>query len=332
MKKLKSVFAFVICAAILFSTAACSLSNKTAVKVSGAEIDYETFLYFLDAVKSNPEGYGLKKGETKASKLTDAAVELCKEYVAVNTWLNEARITLSSSEKSAASDRLNNIWHVFSDYYEELGVSKQILMKIMTSQANRDRLFYYVYDEGGEKAVKEEEIQAFYEENYVSFRAVSVYLSNTDKDGNSVPMTAEEKAAVKDELEVLGGKMESGQAMSEIVEQYSIQHPDSTVSDQLQFIKKGANSYPEGFFEKVKELGSGDHAVLMFDDYAFLVAIEKADSDSAKQYYARYRGDCLNSMRGDEFDALVKSYADALEAKRDEKIINKALKEVGIDV
>ena len=332
MKKLKRVFAFVICAVMLFSTAACSLSQNSAVNVSGAEIDYETFLYFLDTVKSSPEDYGLKEKETDSSKLTDAAIELCKEYVVVNTWLSEAEITLSSSEKSAASDRLNNIWQVYSDYYEKLGISKQVLMKIMTAEANKDRLFYYVFDEGGEKTVAEEDIKAFYEENYVSFRAVSVYLNNTDKDGNAVSMTDEEKEAVKTELEVLGGKFENGQSMSEVVEQYSIQHPDSTVSDQLQFIKKGAHSYPEGFFEQVKELESGDHTVLMFDDYAFLVAIEKADSDNAQQYYARYRDDCLKSMRSGEFEALVKAYASALEANPEEKMMNKALKEVGIDV
>lgn len=327
MKNLKRIFAFLICATMMFSLAACSPANKTAVNISGAEIDYETFLYFLDTVKSSPEKYGLDK-KADSSEITQAAVDLCKEYVAVNTWLNDADITLSSSEKSAASENLNNVWRVFSHYYEELGISKQTLMKIMTSQANRDRLFYYVFDEGGEYAVPEEEVEAFYNENYTYFRAVSVYLSKTDKDGNTVAMTDEEKEAVKTELDSLAEKIKNGQSMSEIVEQYSIQHPDSTVSAELQFIKKDANSYPEGFFEKVKALESGDYAVLMFDDYAFLVAREKADSDDAKQYYERYRGDCLKSMHGKDFDLLLKVYASLFEAETEDRIIKKALKEV----
>ncbi len=132
MKFLKRIFAFIMCAAMIVSLAACSPADKTAVNISGAEIDYETFLYFLDTVKSSPEKYGLDK-KADSSKLADAAVELCKEYVAVNTWLNDAGLTLSSSEKSAASENLNNVWRVFSHYYEELGLSKQSLMKIMTS-------------------------------------------------------------------------------------------------------------------------------------------------------------------------------------------------------
>ena len=83
--------------------------------------------------------------------MIDAAIELCCEYVAVNTKLSEYGLTLSASEKRSASNNLEDLWHVFSGYYEKLGVSKQTLMKIETADTSRNRLFYYIYDEGGER-------------------------------------------------------------------------------------------------------------------------------------------------------------------------------------
>ncbi len=110
--------------------------------------------------------------------------------------LSEYGLTLSASEKRSASNNLEDLWHVFSGYYEKLGVSKQTLMKIETADTSRNRLFYYIYDEGGEKAVSEDDIKKYYNENYISFRAITGYLTTTDANGDTVVMTADQKAAM----------------------------------------------------------------------------------------------------------------------------------------
>lgn len=123
-------------------------------------------------------------------------------------------------------------------------------------------------------------------------------------------------------------RLGNGQTMNEIVELYSKKHPDSTVSDQLQFIKKGTDSYPEGFFEKVQQLSVGSNTVLIMDNYIFLILRENPSEDEAKQYYDRYRDDCLKSLRGDEFKTIVEGYASELSVERNDRVINKAVKEV----
>lgn len=316
---------------MLLSLASCSASGKTVIDISGAEIDYETFLYFLDTIKSSPEKYGLKKDFT-TKQLKEATIENCKEYVAINTWLKEENLSLSQNEKSAAADKLNNTWRVFSHYYEKLGISKQLLMKIMRSEANRNRLFYYIFDEGGEKAVPEADIKAFYENNYISFRAISVYLYKYDKNGKTIPLSENEKANAIAELRVLNKKHADGMSTSDIANLYSSKHPDSSVSNQLLFIKKNANSYPDGFFDKVKALKVGSSDVLVSDDYAFLVCHENLNDPSAQQYYGLYRDDCLKSLKGAEFDELVKEYVKKLDVEVNNKLVTKAMKEVGINV
>ena len=308
MKKFKSFVAVLLCLAAVFCTAGCSASKKSALNISGAQIDYETFLYYFDQVHAFPEKYELAADATN-EQMIDAAIELCCEYVAVNTKLSEYGLTLSASEKRSASNNLEDLWHVFSGYYEKLGVSKQTLMKIETADTSRNRLFYYIYDEGGEKAVSEDD-------------------TTTDANCDTVVMTADQKAAMNKEFIELSTRLGNGQTMNEIVELYSKKHPDSTVSDQLQFIKKGTDSYPEGFFEKVQQLSVGSNTVLIMDNYIFLILRENPSEDEAKQYYDRYRDDCLKSLRGDEFKTIVEGYASELSVERNDRVINKAVKEV----
>ena len=130
------------------------------------------------------------------------------------------------------------------------------------------------------------------------------------------------------EFTELSTRLGNGQTMNEIVELYSQKHPDSTVSAQLQFIKKDTDSYPEGFFEKVRELSVGSNTVLIMENYIFLVLRENPSEDEAKQYYERYRDDCLKSLRGDEFETIVAGYASELSVERNDRVINRAVKEV----
>ena len=308
MKKFKSFIAVLLC---LACTAGCSASKKSALNISGAQIDYETFLYYFDQVHAFPEKYELAADATN-EQMIDAAIELCCEYVAVNTKLSEYGLTLSASEKRSASNNLEDMWHVFSGYYEKLGVSKQTLMKIETADTSRNRLFYYI----------------LFIVNYISLSAITGYLTTTDANGDTVVMTADQKAAMNKEFMELSTRLGNGQTMNEIVELYSKKHPDSTVSDQLQFIKKGTDSYPDGFFEKVQQLSVGSNTVLIMDNYIFLILREDPSEDEAKQYYDRYRDDCLKSLRGDEFKTIVEGYASELSVERNDRVINKAVKEV----
>lgn len=59
MKKFKSFIAVLLCLAAVFCTAGCSASKKSALNISGAQIDYETFLYYFDQVHAFPENMSL---------------------------------------------------------------------------------------------------------------------------------------------------------------------------------------------------------------------------------------------------------------------------------
>lgn len=59
MKKFKSFVSVLLCLAAVFCTAGCSASKKSALNISGAQIDYETFLYYFDQVHAFPKNMSL---------------------------------------------------------------------------------------------------------------------------------------------------------------------------------------------------------------------------------------------------------------------------------
>ena len=77
MKKFKSFVAVLLCLAAVFCTAGCSASKKSALNISGAQIDYETFLYYFDQVHAFPEKYELAADATN-EQMIDAAIELLR--------------------------------------------------------------------------------------------------------------------------------------------------------------------------------------------------------------------------------------------------------------
>ena len=95
-----------------------------------------------------------------------------------------------------------------------------------------------------------------------------------------------------------------------------------------EFDNSASNPIGKGFFEKVQQLSVGSNTVLIMDNYIFLILRENPSEAEAKQYYDRYRDDCLKSLRGDEFKTIVEGYASELSVERNDRVINKAVKEV----
>ena len=73
MKKFKAFVAVLLCLAAVFCTAGCAANKKSALNISGAQIDYETFLYYYDRVHAFPEKYGLASDATNVQMIDSAA-------------------------------------------------------------------------------------------------------------------------------------------------------------------------------------------------------------------------------------------------------------------
>lgn len=312
MKKITALFLAVM---ILFSLTACSGKKKTALVIAGTEINSEIFTYYLDKVCNSPSDYGLSQNPSD-SDLKNAATQECKKYLASNTKFSEGGLSLTASQKVEISQNVNNYWIRFENHYNKIGVSKQTLTKIFTSDTYKDALFSSQYDKGTGDAEAEAVLQDYFYKNYISFRSVCVYF--TKPDGN--PMTQLEKTQLLSAVDTLAAN--PGTDVEKFAE--TVQAAGYSLSDSV-LLKKGTSTYPDGFYDKVADQEDNTVQTITYDECVFVVWKENL-KEKGESIYHSYRSSCINDLYYDEYETALNEYLAALEVEEKgnvDKIINK---------
>lgn len=314
---MKKLFAALLAAAMLLLLGACSDKKTWALKIEGTEIGSEIYAYYLDRVIAAPERYGLKNNAS-ANELKKAAVDECKRYIAVNTDFRNSGNTLTSAQKFEISENVNNIWLRSENHYNEIGVSKQTLNKIVTSEKYEEAVFTALYDKGTGNASAEKKIQDYFYTNYVSFRTVCVYFTNS----NGEPLSALEKSdmlAVFDQLATTKSSTPEAFTQGFLDEGYSA---SGTV-----ILKKNSDGYPDGFFDAVYNQPDATVQIIVYDDCVFAVYKENLRSKS-ESVYAAYRSVCINDIYSAENEERINLIASDLKVEENDKEIDKIYKKV----
>ena len=311
---MKKIIAALLAVLLLFSLASCTSSKKTALVISGTEIDSEIFTYYLDKIIHRPADYGLAENPER-KLLRQTAIDECKKYVAVNTSFRDKGLSLSAADKVEISDNVNYFWVRFEKHYDEIGVSKQTLTKIMTCNAYEDAIFTATYDRGIENAAAEKELTDYFYSNYVSFRTVCAYFTAPD----GTPMSQADKIALVESFGTLARNTAvDAQEFSETVTAAGY-----TLSDSI-ILKKNSDGYPSGFFEKVYAQANGTVQILEYDECVFAVMKENLEA-KGEAVYVNYRTSCINDLYSDASEDEIKNYMETLtvEEKNADRIINK---------
>ncbi len=292
----------------------CTQSNKkTVLVISGAEIDNEIFAYYLDKVISRPADYGLSE-KLKKDEAKTAAIESCREYVAVNTMFENLRLSLSVSDKVGVSETVNNLWVRFENHYDEIGVSKQTLTKIYTTQAYSEAIFDTVYDKGTDDEESESVIQDYFNENYVCFRAVCEYFYAAD--GKQI--SQKEKNELLEKFNGIVASIDGVDSFSTTMQSLGYSASASVI------LKKGSDGYPEGFFDKVYEMNDNSADIITYDDCVFAVMKESL-KDKGESVYSEYRSVCIEDLYSEqsrlEVEELMGSFFVEEKGSRADKIV-----------
>lgn len=314
---MKRILSALIAAAILLLLGSCSQKPKTALTVQGAEINSEIFAYYLDRVISSPESYGLEKTASE-NEFKDAAVTECKKYVVSNSEFLNGGNSLSSADKVAVSEQVNNIWMRSGKHYESIGVSKQTLTKIVTSEKYEEAVFTALYDRGRGDAAAERAIQNYFYDNYVCFRTVCAYFSSA----NGTPLTQLEKTEMLNFFTGLSGE---NKVTPEDFEK-SFADTVYTVSDTV-ILKKNSDGYPEGFYDSVASQADSTVQMIVYDDCVFVIYKENL-ADKGEGVYASYRASCVNDLYADRNDERIEKTIAVLTVEKNEKVIDKIFKKI----
>lgn len=313
---MKKLLATLLAAAMLL-LGACSDKNVWALKIEGTEIGSEIYTYYLDKVVAAPERYGLKSNAS-ANELKKAAADECKRYVAVNTDFRNSGKPLTSAQKVEISETVNGIWLRSENHYNKIGVSKQTLNKIITSEKYEEAVFTALYDKGTGNAAAEKTLQDYFYTNYVSFRTVCVYFTNS----NGEPLSLLEKNEMLDVFDQLAAtKSGTPEAFTQgfLDEGYS-------ASDTV-ILKKNSDGYPDGFFDAVYNQSDATVQIIVYEDCVFAVYKENL-KEKGESVYAAYRSVCINDIYSAENEERINLIASDLKVEENSKEIDKIYKKI----
>lgn len=293
MKKIFASIGIFLALTILFSS--CDLPTGKVITVGSVEVDKEIYTYYLDSTVASSEGV------PESTTVMKEAAENCVRYIAVNTVFSEMGLSLSDTKKNDVSQTVNDLWRLYGNYYEKIGVSKQTLTKVYESKAYENAIFLAYYDTDGITPVPEETVEKYFSDNYAIIKSINGYLTDLDENGNTVPMDAENRQKTTTSFESFVTKINAGTLIDDVYSDY-IGQEGSTVQPVV--ISKDSSLYPEGFFEAVKAIEDDKADVIVLGDYIFAVQRLASDSDS-NLYYQLNREDCLLNIKGEEFEELV---------------------------
>lgn len=319
MKKIISLFA---CALLLLSVMTFSSCLKSqgdapnALNISGAQISDELFSYYIGVILHDPPSFGVDGGA--ASDVTEQAVSLCKNYVAVNTMFDGKGLRLTSELKHNIAESVSADWGFYKNYYKKADISKQTLTKALTAEAKKKMLFLHLYDKGGEREIDEDELLSYFTGNYVSFNAINGYFTEKDESGNIVQLPDDERSLIKNKFTTMLSVLKSGGTFDEVYRKYASEQQISSFSPGVMTINKSSNNYPTGFFDYVSGLAPDSPEIFETKDYIFIVS---KTEKNAKEQLDSYRFDCLKAMRSDDFDSLLSDITVTYTAAADKSLL-----------
>ena len=315
LSKIKRKLSFVLIIAIIassgiFSSCAASKKEAPALKLNGVEISNDVFTYFIDAAMTE-----LGINATQDSVLTKA-VGLTETYFKTNTLANKTGISLSTAQKAAVSEKVNAYWGIYGEYYTSIGVTKETLTKVFTSEAYRNQLLVHFYGEGGEEEVGVANMYAYFKMNYIVFQAINGYFTYMDDNGNTVIHTPNEIEEIILKFQNMASLINAKEkTMDEATDFLAASGYSSSVVTLV--LGKNDTTYPAGFFEKVQKTKARVATVIGTNEYIFIVL--RGDAGVTSEYYQGKKEEILTALVGDKIDVKIDESI-AIENTLDEEI------------
>lgn len=298
-RKIVGLLALVLALAVLCG---CVMPWQSVVRedavitVSDAEVGADLYALYLSQIFRTPQKFGL--ADTSRDAAEKKAVELCTQYVAINTAFRDAGLRLTPEYKTRIAENVSVKWSFYRKFYESVGVRKQTLTKYETAEAKRELMIASKYGKGGSAAVSDVELDAYYAVNYVTFRSVNGYLTRTGADGKTERLPKAELAAIEDRFRRMCDDVRTGSSLEAVVKENADSANVLSSEAQTVTINRKTSNYPAEFFSRVQQMTEGEPRVIETEDYIFLVVKQSAKEDENLQ---AHRLSCLLEMCAEPF-------------------------------
>lgn len=298
-KKFLSLFSALCCLISALTLSGCSVTDKsTALEFNGVAISDDVFTYFLDLAMVD---LGV---DAPYKSLQERAVDYAQTYFKTNSLAHSQGVVLTTAEKADISQKVNSYWQFYGKYFTKIGVTKETLTKVFTADSFKEALLDHYYGTGGEEEIPQARLYAQFKTNYIVFQAITGYFTQTDLNGQSSKISETESEALILKFQNMSAMVNAGeQTMEEAADFLAESGYQSSV--QTVILHKDDDSYPAGFFEKVKNTEARLATVIGTNDYIFLVL--RGDADMGSTYFNEKKTEMIENIVGDEIDVKIEN-------------------------
>ena len=222
MKNIKKHLSLVLVFVMVLSLTACHKKDEVAISLGEHKITSAVYLTAL--ISAEQEARNIAYDNASANKQTlstdedyykqtidgkdfvtyvkDTAIELCKQYLALDKLLAEGKYKLSDEVKAETDQMADYYWNSYGlgQLYTANGISYNSYKQTVLYSMMADEYFLSIYGEGGSKAVSKEDIKTALNDNYVLAYALEGALSSEMKE-DEVKKLKDEFAGYKKEIE-----------------------------------------------------------------------------------------------------------------------------------
>lgn len=294
MKIKARVLAVVLTVVLLFSMAGCTTDITYVTKYE--DIKVYTGLYTcallrgmntaLQYIPSDTSDVWSEEVEGMPIEdwIVEHAHETVQEYVALQLLAKDLGVELSEDDianSSSMASLLNNYY----SYYSSNGVATVELEQFCQMQFLYQNVFLALYGEGGEREIPLEDVENYYNENYLNFRILT--FQSYDQDGNAYtgPDLTDYKELVQ---EYLAAAKADPSRMDELICRYDhyrtlyiagddTSNPLPTSDDKVDVTDQMVElnyydqySYPAEVLDMIRELPANEPTLLEYEGVDFI--------------------------------------------------------------
>ena len=342
MKNIKKLLSLVLVLVMVLSLTACHKKDEVALSLGEHQITSAVYLTAL--ISAEQEAKNIAYENASANKVTlssdedyykqtiegkdfityvkDTALELCKQYLALDKLLAEGKYKVSEELEKEADETASYYWNSYGlgQLYSANSISYNSYKKTVLYSLMADEYFMSIYGKGGSKAVKKEDIKKALNDNYVLAYALEGALSSEMKE--------EEVKKIKDEFAGYKSDIESGKkTFKEIYIKYN-----KITDEQLKEAEKkeegvekpkdifatvlggSKTSNANANFVAIKAMAKDEIKLLEQKDQSYSLII-KLDINEDEYYLNNLTEEILHILKDSEHTETLKKYTDELEVE-----------------
>lgn len=340
MKIGKIVTAFTALAVVgcmLASLTACS-TPRVALTVDGKDYEtgeylaymadvfqqvyYDGGLYYYGQYGTDvwAQEYTYNEEKLKLAEYIKAVtVDTVIRQKALENKLTEEKVTVSDDIKKGAQSIVDSADESVLLSY---GVSKESYQKMcMAYYCNEQALFLARYDEGGSSPVAEADLRKYFDENYLSYKAITV--SMVDSEGKE--FTADKQKETKDKLQKYLDMYNKNGDFNKVIAQYAYDNDTAedkkleTLTDEdTRYDIDAGNATDEDFAKALKKVGEGKAEIVTYSangttlTAGLVLRLDPEQGADRKDYYKNNRLNLLRAVKYEEFNKEIEDYAKTL--------------------